>query len=385
MHRLAPCLLTILLLACGGPVDDAAPAFARRVDTTGPFPVTTVAGEPERWALESLVVVRPEPTVGFAAVRSIALDPAGGVWVGEMQEKRLLHYGDDGRLIERRGRRGMGPGEFSSPFAVTVHRGALLLFDPNAARVTRWAPDGTLDSTWSEPGATMGGSEVHWYPAPDGPRIWQHVRRDGVRLDAFLRIPPTGAQDSILGPYGPWPEVPTEVCPDDEGNTWIWPSPFHPVHVRAPSLGGRAVNVGTDYRIAIMNAAGDTLRVLARDVPRAPVTDADWLAGTAESRGGHDTVNVSGCTGEQVRYAYKPAIQQLAADEDGRLWVQREAVEGTVWEAWRGDTLVGKVAAPPQWGLSRPSFLGDRVAVLQAGPEVGYQVGIYRIVGAAGR
>jgi hypothetical protein len=147
-----------------------------------------------------------------------------------------------------------------------------------------------------------------------------------------------------------------------------------------PYLGGQVVNVGTDYRLAVVNAAGDTVRMLVRDVPRAPVTDEDWMAGTAESRGGHDTLNLSGCTGEQVRYEFKPAITQLATDEDGRLWVRRAAVDGTFWEAWRGDTLLGTVPAPPQWGGSLPSFLGDRLAVLQEGPEGGYQVGVYRIV-----
>ena len=115
--------------------------------------MVTVSGEPEEWALESLTVVRPEPMVGFANVRSIALD-VGGVWVGDMQENRLLRYGDDGQLLESRGRQGSGPGEFTRPFAITTYRGSLLLFDPSAARVTRWTSTGALDSIWIVPGIT---------------------------------------------------------------------------------------------------------------------------------------------------------------------------------------------------------------------------------------
>lgn len=370
-----------LAVACSPPAEDSTrPGLSMRIDSTGNFPVLTVSGEPEEWALESLTIVRPEPTVGFARVRSIALDPAGGVWIGELQENRLLRYGDDGQLMESRGRQGAGPGEFSRPSVITTHQGALLLFDASAARVTRWTPSGALDSIWTVPGITTGGSEVYWHPASDGPRIWQWARRAGVLFDAYLRVPPRGAHDTIAAPQGPWPRVPTEECPDNKGNIWIWPSPFHPVLARAPYLGGKAVNVGSEYRIAIMDEAGDTLRILVHDVPRAPVTDADWLEGTSESRAGHDTLTLSGCTGEQVRYPLKPAIEQLVTDEDGRLWVKRLAVGGVVWEAWRGDTLLGKVTAPTQRGMSRPSFLGDRMAVLQEGPEGGYQVAIFRMV-----
>lgn len=373
-------------LACSPPANDSTRlGLSVQIDSTRDFPVVTVSGEPEAWALETLAIVRPEPTVGFANVRSIALDPAGGVWIGEMQEKRLLRYGDDGQLIESRGARGAGPGEFSSPFAITTYRGSLLLFDPSAARVTRWAPSGALDSTWVVPGITTGGSEVHWHPAPDGPRIFQWARKAGTLFDAYLRAPLTGSLDTIMAPQGAWPTVPTEVCPDNRGTIWIWPSPFHPVRVRAPYLAGRAVNVGSEYRIAITDEEGDTVRILVHDVPRAPVTEADWLEGTSESRAGHDTLTLTECTGKQVRYPLKPAIDQLVTDEDGRLWVKRLAVGGSVWEAWRGDTLLGKVVAPAQWGLSRPSFLGDRLAVLQEGPEGGYQIAIYRILSGANR
>lgn len=386
MRALILVIAGCLAVACSPPAKDPTRrGLSVQIDSAGNFPVVTVSGEPEDWALESLTVVRPEPTVGFASVRSIALDPAGGVWIGEMQERRLLRYGDDGQLIESRGRQGAGPGEFTAPFAITTHRGSLLLFDPSAARVTRWTPSGALDSIWVVPHVTTGGQEVHWHPAADGPRVWQWVRRAGVMFDAYFRVPLAGSLDTIIAPQGAWPSVPTELCTDTQGKTWIWPSPFHPVLVRAPYMSGNAVNVGSEYRIAIINESGDTLRILTRDVPRAPITEADWLAGTAESRAGHNTLTLTGCTGEQERYPFKPAIEQLVTDEDGRLWVKRLAVGGTVWEAWRGDTLLGKVTAPAQWGLSRPSFLGDRMAVLQEGPEGGYQIGIYRILSDANR
>lgn len=217
-------------------------------------------------------------------------------------------------------------------------------------------------------------------PSPDTPTTLTTRTDTTGPFPAYYRVPPTGSQDTILAPRGAWPTRPAEVCKDDRGSTWIWGSPFSQVRVWVPYLGGQVVNVGTDYRLAVINAAGDTVRMLVRDVALAPVTDEDWRAGTSASRAGHDTLRLSGCTGEQVRYEFKPAITALATDEDGRLWVRRAAVDGTFWEAWRGDTLLGRVPASPQWGDSPPSFLGDRVAVLQEGPEGGYQVGVYRIV-----
>jgi hypothetical protein len=112
------------------------------VDSSGAVPVVRVSGNPPTWSLDSLAVLRPEPDVGFSRVRSIALDPRGGVWVADVGENRLSHFGDDGTWIEDRGRVGSGPSEFRSPYGVIVHDSGTLVHDPGNGRIARFALDG---------------------------------------------------------------------------------------------------------------------------------------------------------------------------------------------------------------------------------------------------
>ncbi len=126
------CLALTILAACNAGVQDTPSALTVSIDSGGVVPVITVSGEAPEWTLDSLAVIRAEPTVGFSRVRSIALDPRGGVWVADVGENRLSYFGDDGVFIEDRGRVGSGPGEFRSPYGTAVHNGAATGFTYSA-------------------------------------------------------------------------------------------------------------------------------------------------------------------------------------------------------------------------------------------------------------
>lgn len=49
-------------------------------------------------------VIGSETDHGFADIRSIALDPRGGVWVADVGDHRLTRWSDDGAFLEERGR-----------------------------------------------------------------------------------------------------------------------------------------------------------------------------------------------------------------------------------------------------------------------------------------
>src|SRR5690606_3108082 len=100
MRHLPSLVFAVLLVACGIDADRAGDARAVTIDSSGAVPVLTVSGEPPSWTLESLAVIRPEAELGFSNIRSIALDPNGGVWVADVGEGRVSRWlpADDGGL-----------------------------------------------------------------------------------------------------------------------------------------------------------------------------------------------------------------------------------------------------------------------------------------------
>jgi hypothetical protein len=371
--------VALAVAACSGSRHTPAAAGIRTtVDSSGSYPVTTVSGEAPMWRVDSLAVITPDSNVGFSQVRTIALDPAGGIWIPDTRERTLARFGDDGHLIETRGRVGAGPGEFRSLYAVTVFGGKLWLFDPSNARTVRWTAGGAVDSSWIWFGSlATDATLVRWYPTPGGPYVYQ-PRFATPRRDQFIHVPTRSSADTVAAPTPPWPKVDEEECNGPNGSIWFWPSPFHAAPISVPYRGRVVTTSGAEYRLASVDASGDTVALLVHDVPRAPITDQDWRDATADYRADHDTLKLSGCHGATRRYPAKPAIRAMTTDEDGRLWVERWVSAGLVWEAWRGDTVLGRLPEPRRLEGVTPSFLGDRFAVATAGPVGGVEVRLYR-------
>ncbi|HET9065312.1 MAG TPA: hypothetical protein VFN22_05800 [Gemmatimonadales bacterium] len=388
--RLGAAFIAILTAAsaCGGSAQVQARAFEMLTDTSGAYPVVTARGDPPQAALEQLGVVRPDAEVGFSRLRAIALDPRGGVWALDAKERTLQHFDDAGRLIGSRGRVGEGPGEFESPYAIAADRSGLLLWDPGLSRATRWTPDGELDASWLWFGMRATGSPVHWYLTSSGPRLFMPLGSPQQTHLAFFSMAVDGQRDTL---YAPRPKRislgETRTCDGAGGSTWFWPSPFQPEISSAPWRGAVAVTTGADYAIALVAPGGDTLRVLRRELPARPVTEADWDSASAEYRVQSDTLTLTNCRGEYRRVESFPSITDLATDSDGRLWVEAETVAGSVWDLWAGDSLVASMPAPARaaaWRGPRPSMLGDRMAVPVVDTAGGMDVVVYRMRGLPG-
>lgn len=383
--RRSAALLLFAACAGDGAVRDAALQVA--VDRSGAYPVTTIRGTPTLGTLTDTLLVVPDSAGGFNRPRSMAFDRRGALWIYDEGDNVLARYGTDGRLAERRGRNGEGPGEYRGISGIALRGDTLYATDPGTGRLMRWLPDGTPDSTWLLSSRLTGGAtDVRWFEGADGPRMFSLIREDTVMKTGWIRLPGGAPGDTVWQAPRPTAQGGTngvKTCHPPDKSLRFFSSPFGPRWHTVPYRGA-TVEVGDGaYRIATRTPAGDTTALVVRDVARVPVTDSaydaamtDWTAFRAKAPG-------VPCDGEFVRHREKPAVRLLTTDPDGRLWVEREGPDGVFWEVWRGDTLLGALPAPPRDPYLPPAIRGDRLAVVVA-LEEGPAVRVYRFRGIPG-
>jgi DNA-binding beta-propeller fold protein YncE len=104
----------------------------------------------------------------------VALDPAQEhLYVVDTIGCEVLAFDLSGRVVNRFGRRGVGPGEFNSPtFVAVAPDGSISVSDSLNFRIQRFSPTGTLIASFGLPGDGAG----------------HFARPKGVAIDTFGRI-----------------------------------------------------------------------------------------------------------------------------------------------------------------------------------------------------
>lgn len=354
------------------------------------YPVVRVTGEPPRWRLEPLSVIVSPDGAGFARLFGVLLDPKGGVVVVDAKEKVIYRFTDQGKLLGTTGRVGSGPAEFRVPYTVAWLGEELMVYDPMNSRISRWDRNGTIVGLLPNNARLTGQLPAF---AGAGGTAWLRqggLGPSGKYQSSYVRFAPTGPRDTIWYPYEP-PMAPSReppkghdgyvVCLQKGGFSWFY-SPFsEAANKTVVTLDGQLLAVdGVDYRLAVMRAPGDTVKVLEHVVTRAPISDDEWKDGLKEYQDHLASNPGTSCSGRQVRPKAKPAIRDLATDPTGRVWVERYMPQGLLWEAWQGDKVVGSFAVPDTARNELTSFTADRVAFARYREEDGgYEVRVYRI------
>ncbi len=377
MIRSLWCAGLVLFVACNrgdNAVDEA--ALSVSVDSSGALPMITVSGAPPTWSLDLLAVVRAEPTVGFSQVRSIALDPRGGVWVADVGENRLSYFGDDGNWIEDRGRVGSGPGEFRTPYSIALHEGGLLVHDVRNSRIVRFALGSEADTSFLIQNRLTGDAMgVRFFPNASGPLLADLSREQVPPRSAYRRL---GDETLVLAPArGPTLDY-TKVCPAG-GAIRFFGSPFSPGAVVAPVADGTVRAQGGAYRLEYFDAAGEPLRTVVRSTTRDSVSQSEFDSANTDWEKYASANDGASCTGSIERYRFKPAVRAMLPDSDGRLWVEQREPGRYMYEVWSGDSLIGRLAAPAREPSIPPVMLGNRLAVVAESPDGGHEVRLYRV------
>lgn len=336
-----------------------------RVDTLPSGRVVVTSSEPTGWATPAEAwKVTPAGMVGGAdgtaaelsQPSTIAIDPAGRVYVADRKPPVVKVFDSSGALVRVIGREGSGPGEFRVTF-IAVRGSTLVVHDPMQSRTSVFDTAGTYVRSWKS-------SCCYW---------------NDIYIDREMRIyipsmPPT---DSAGKPKGraylrytvDGQPIDTLLFPDRAGAVKTWQVqnkaktsmmstgvPFTPrMEAAFHPLGGFVYGWSGDYRLVRSAAGGaDSSRIISRAWTPDVIPDSAREAATNEA-----LKWIIEQFGETIaREAVKlsdvptsaPAFSTLRVDEDEQLWARRvmgNDSSKTIYDVFRADgSWLGAVTVP---------------------------------------
>lgn len=153
----------------------------------------------EIFTLEARIELEEADSALITMVPSLDVDELGRLLIPEPTAGEARIYDPDGRLLNRLGRRGDGPGEFQRPAAAVFGPGgAVYVSDIGSPRITRFAPGLEIDTTFELKRAHFGGpmevvpGGIVSFAMRAGPDalIYDVYGHDGVRRASFHRLHP---------------------------------------------------------------------------------------------------------------------------------------------------------------------------------------------------
>lgn len=397
MMRIGPALAAAVMFslsACSDGSDRAPDDIAPRVDTiAGLIRVTNPATAPEAWSFEPVLTLgtmgggeADGPEV-FGRIASIVSDDEGDVYIADSQALEVRVFDREGNYLRTIGRSGEGPGEFGALASLTWNADTLHVLDWRNARLQRFTGDGEAAGTirW----IPLSGSGIRFFPTPDN-RIYTPGipprPSDGPPLPgaAFLIYESGALVDSLALIYRDEVTPLGVECVFAQGVSWYM-SPAGPRRIVAPAGGGRILYaIASEYRIRVLDAAGDTVREIVRDGGSLrPMPDSIWAMTQDSVRALRARVPTdSSCSPDELeRPANLPVLADLLYDFEGHLVVERETDTGHAFDFHdREDRLLASAAAPPRDRRVPPYFRDGHLYVATLGEFDIPGVAVYRIV-----
>lgn len=151
--RISVCILFACLLfsvsthssACAYPGVLTLSQYSQASDTTAPRPLS----------LKLVAVYPSDPEEVFLpaarAIRNIAIDTTGNVYVADSRNHRLLSFNPDGEMRWSVGQSGMGPGDFSRPKVATDGKNRLFVYHRSRQRVDVFSTEGRYIKSLPQP------------------------------------------------------------------------------------------------------------------------------------------------------------------------------------------------------------------------------------------
>lgn len=291
------------------------------------------------------------------------LATAGGLWVLDAGNRRVLLLGSQPRSV---GRAGAGPGEFKAPVAMELWQGGgTAVFDAQLQRLTFLGPSGEVQETRPLDVFQQGLTPRQAFPLPAAVLSVFDQSADALNppegeagtRGVLARIDPaSGEMDTVSTFPLSGPVVMREALPDGGVSLSAWtPAYDAPPHadVTAACGGFGAVSAGgRDFRIQFVGPDGRLLDSLIVPVPVQRVTEAD-RARYFEQFDQADVRRFQLRTRIPVpdRHA---AVQELRLTSDARLWIRtgRPDADPARWMVWPVRAVgVGSVS------LGRPSVV----------------------------
>ncbi len=322
----------------------------------------------------------------FGRVEAATVTEGGELWLFDGLPPRIHRFSLEGEPLGTVGRAGEGPGEFAQVRGIlALAGGGVVVLDTGVRRLTTFGPDGSLLDSMPLPEGVSAGpirmdleGRLHFRArgrsAPTGEPAWGVY--EWLRVDDDLSV-----VDRIPAP------------PEDIDVEMVFGTPTGPVTPNLSRtlsvLGGTGEVIWSRNRSYLLRRGSphpgeaDTFGVVAaRPVLKTPGERRELEERIQQAMGTPAPPDLD---------SEKPIIQDLAVDQDGRLWVHLRAEaehfpersgfqwqERAVWDVWSPEgSLMGRIELPPMhlWMTAR----GNRFWVRTFGPLGEPQVVQYKI------
>jgi hypothetical protein len=281
-------------------------------------------GSPVRLVQEVAIgAVDGPPEYAFGQIELAAMEPGGGFYLYDRNDRQIRRYDRGGRFLNVVGKSGNGPGEYAWMAAMAVTRdGRLIVHDAENSRITYFDPSGTVAREFRLIRRSI---YVENFIVDTLGRIYLTVRLPGTRApgstagEQYLRLTPDGAVIDSL----PRPELRLDMTGPgrafflntSEGARWNF--------VELPLLafyppGGYLLGSSHAFRF-IVSRPGEPVLVVERSyTPISLGTEerAEWL----ESAAWLEANRPGGF--KYVIARTKPPVRALMGDHLGRIWVE---------------------------------------------------------------
>jgi hypothetical protein len=240
------------------------------------------------------------PEAALGGIRDVAVAADGSVFIADYKQGKILAFGPDGQYLFSFGKRGQGPGEFSSPNQVSVRNERREIFVDGSRKGVVFNREGRFKENTTYPFDLLmvrsdeRGSLVGMVMDNTQPKgIYQLVKTGGDGGKPLILA--TAPLIDLNSPDPFMPRLAWDLCPD----------------------GSIAEGLPEKYEIRIHDATGKILRIVSREYDPVPVTAKDEEAYLKTIPPG-----VMAETGKPRFSKRHSAFQRIIADERGWLFVQ---------------------------------------------------------------
>jgi hypothetical protein len=336
-----------------------------------------------RWELRRLATIDPDSAGLDGAVRSIAADGDGNVYLAGYGAGGIYVFDAAGKPLRVLGRAGSGPGEFKERYSLAWTGDTLAVYDPQNGRVELVGRTGNWVASVPSLRIT-GGSDVRLYQSgskaffrPSYEKVAGDERIHASVIRAGLGVTP----DTIIIPGNDVGQAFTLVCRGDRG-IGFESSRYAPQFRTAVSPDGDLITWRTDqYRLTFTRNDSQTVRVISYDQPPIALTDSMWALDLADYQKWRKTWAGADCDGGSLpRPETVWLLNAVEFDDQGRAWVegiQRDTMMLAVY-----DTAGKEIAAmpAPERDLDVPYVIrGNRLYEVEADEDGLQKVVVYDV------